>query len=253
MLKHLILKLYAMSEKTSSESMFCIKKGYKHRLKPKYFLDNVGKKSGTIWQPEVYDVSGKLAKMFNCTKIIDLGCGNAEKLIKLYPTFNIIGIDFGLNIQKCKVKYNFGKWIESDLDSGDLIDISKDVLKDSTIICSDVIEHLANPDHLLNNLKIFLDYCPICIISTPERDLTRGKKHNGPPTNLHHIREWNLIELNELLKSYDFNIHSMGVTASNNKNYEKKTIIAVLSNKNTKNETLKLNELNFQHTKFLPF
>lgn len=252
MLKHLILKLYALSEKTSSDPAFCIKKSYKHRLKPKYFLDNIGNKSGTIWQPEVYEVSGTLAKMFDCRNIIDLGCGNAEKLVKLYPTFNIIGIDFGKNIQQCKAQYDFGKWINADLDSPDPIDISKDVLKDSTIICSDVIEHLENPSHLLNNLKIFLNYCPICIITTPERDLARGKKHNGPPTNLHHIREWNLLEFNELLKLHDFNIYNMGLTASNNKNYEKKTILVVLSNNNVKNKTLTLNELNFKHTTFLP-
>ena len=240
-----------MSEKTSSKPAFCIKKGYRHRLKPKYFLDNVGKKSGTIWQPEVYEVSGKLAKMFNCKNVIDLGCGSAEKLVKLYPDFNIVGIDFGKNIQRCKVQYGFGNWIEGDLDSPHLINISKEILKDSIIICSDVIEHLVNPSYLLNNLKILMDYCSICIISTPERDLARGKKHNGPPMNLHHIREWNLLEFYELLKLHNFKINDIGLTASNNKNHEKKTIIVVLSNNNVKNKT-SLYDLHFKHTTFLP-
>jgi len=169
----LLSKKLAKQEQVNNEPAFCIKENYRHRLKPKYFQDSLTEKSGTTWQPDVYDFASKLATRFGCTHILDVGCGTANKLVSLYPKFEIIGIDFGQNLKKCSSKYPFGKWIESDLEKPLSINLDTVKLEKTAIICSDVIEHIINPTNLLNNLKILLNHSLFCILTTPERDLAR--------------------------------------------------------------------------------
>ena len=69
-------------------------------------------------------------------------------------------------------------------------------------ICSDVIEHIHNPNDLaqfLLSLK-FKAY----VISTPKRE---ARKHFlGPPVNTHHVREWTLHESKMYLESLGFRV-----------------------------------------------
>jgi 2-polyprenyl-3-methyl-5-hydroxy-6-metoxy-1,4-benzoquinol methylase len=185
-----------MSEEKLSN--FFIKTGYRSRPNSRYFDDNLIEMEGIIHQPEVYDFARYLGHRLNCKYIIDIGCGQGDKLVKLYPDFCIIGIDYRKNIEHCKAKYDdFGRWIEYDLEQNNNLPIEKEILESSVIICSDTIEHLLNPTSLLTILKNLLEYAPLCLISTPERDLVRGKDDFGPPQNLHHIREWNIIEFSQ--------------------------------------------------------
>ncbi len=72
----------------------------------------------------------------------------------------------------------------------------KDVEKElSKIVCSDVIEHVANPDELLASLKS-IKGTKYYIISTPDRGLIPQKQY-GPPLNKTHMREWNFKEFND--------------------------------------------------------
>ena len=81
---------------------FFIKENYLHRLKRKYFDDVTNEKDQIIWQPYVYSLAEYLGNRLECTHIIDIGCGNAQKLVSLYPKFEIIGMDFEENLTKCK-------------------------------------------------------------------------------------------------------------------------------------------------------
>jgi hypothetical protein len=72
------------------------------------------------------------------------------------------------------------------------------------IICSDVIEHLKNPEDLLSfiskmNFKLL-------VISTPDRDKVQsyhfGRLFNGPPSNREHVREWNSAEFKKLIQDH---------------------------------------------------
>lgn len=207
---------------------FFIKDNYNPRIIPEYFHDVDLDRSGITHQPHVYPFVEYLSKRFGCTNIIDIGCGGAEKLIKLYPKFQITGIDYGDNIKLCQKKYDFGMWIEWNLEQNDYIDLSKEILSNSAIVCADVIEHLINPSYFFRNLKKFLNFSPICVISTPERDLVHGINHTGPPQNPYHVREWNMAELSKLIISCGFNLSFMGLTVNNDHDYEKKTIIAII-------------------------
>lgn len=252
MIRYSYDKFLSLNRRTATQPAFFIKKNYKHGTRPRYFHDDKDEKK-ILWQPDVYYCADQLAKMFQCTHIIDIGCGDGTKLVPLHQNYEIFGIDYKSNLEKCRKKFAFGTWLEYDLENSKPIDISEKILKTAAIVCSDVIEHLVDPYMLLTNLKNFLKYSPFCVLSTPERDLTRGVDHFGPPNNPYHVREWNSKELEMLLDHFGLNIACMGITASNNKDWEQKTIIAILQNNNFKYPKEKWSVLNRKHTKILKY
>jgi 2-polyprenyl-3-methyl-5-hydroxy-6-metoxy-1,4-benzoquinol methylase len=66
------------------------------------------------------------------------------------------------------------------------------------IICADVIEHIKNPDSVLQ----YFEYLKpkVIVISTPDRDLLLN--YNGPPKNPAHVREWSYKEFSEYIGSF---------------------------------------------------
>jgi len=73
------------------------------------------------------------------------------------------------------------------------------------IVCSDVIEHMEDPDMLLSYIKKFAHKDGTILFSTPERDVLRGKDNMHSP-NRDHIREWNKEEFTRYLTSRGFTI-----------------------------------------------
>jgi len=207
---------------------FLLKNGYIARPNPDYFIDEP---EGITWQPDVYPLAADLAVKIGSNKIVDIGCGRALKLAKLhtrYPDWDFIGIDYGENITWCKEHRRFGTWIEADLESGKTLGKGKLAVENSTLICSDVIEHLVNPLPLLRLIRNLLRQGAAAVIfSTPERDLTRGKTDHGPPCNSCHVREWNLEEFKALLEWAGFKLIHLGLTRSNDAAFDEKTILAI--------------------------
>ena len=116
----------------------------------------------------------------------------------IYPVCkNIVGIDREHAVNYCVQNHHFGKWHEDDIDNPSL------VFKDTfdLIIVSDVIEHLVNPDKLLDYIKQHSNRDTYIIVSTPERDVIHGKKSIGPPRNRAHVREWNRTEFRNYFHS----------------------------------------------------
>lgn len=213
---------------TGGAGDYFIKPGYTSRDRPDYFADDVTAIRGVVYQPDVYPFAAYLGERFGCTGVIDVGCGTAGKLAGLYPRFKITGVDFGPNLHHCRTAYPFGTWVEWDLDRLGTVPMPEDVLRQSVIVCADVIEHLTAPEHLLDGLKAWMTHAPVCLLSTPERDLARGANDLGPPANPHHVREWTLAELGRLLDAWGFNVQFLGLTASTDRHREKETILAVI-------------------------
>jgi SAM-dependent methyltransferase len=219
----------ALNQLSPAERFF-IKPEYSARSEAFYFHDSAA--DATVWQPEAYPFAAHLARRYGCSHIIDIGCGNGRKLASLAPEFKIIGLDFGANLEYCRATYPFGEWYEADLDRPYTAPIPAEVLRDSIIICADVVEHLVHPNHLLNTLNDMLQHAPAAVITTPERDLVRGPQDVGPPANPAHVREWTLHELEQFMLSAGIKVGFSGLTMDNNVVWQKATSLLVLENAN---------------------
>ena len=155
------------------------------------------------FQYYVYQRAQSIFKANGFKTIADIGCGPAWKTKHFFsgvaqkvtlvdqPTLlEVVNRFFpeaefnGLNLEE-------DSWVASQ--------------KQDMIICSDVIEHLANPTNLLKMIRENLNPEGIAIISTPERDYRRGKEIMHSP-NKQHVREWNAAEMKAYLESEGFEV-----------------------------------------------
>lgn len=211
-----------------SNDTYFIKPGYTVRNKPVYFEDNLVDSSNIVHQPDVYQFTAYLARRFGSKRIIDIGCGRAHKFVPLHPEFQLVGVDYGSNLDYCRHHYDFGQWVEHDLEQPSPFRLKPRLVRDAVIVCEDVIEHLVRPDGLIDSLKVLMNEAAVCILTTPDRNRIRGPDDMGPPGNHHHVREWNLEELRMLLRSRDFTIEFSGRTLNNDQDRLKTTSIVVL-------------------------
>ena len=186
-------------------------------------------------QPEVYRFSAYLGSKFGCTEMIDLGCGSRNKLAEIRDQFRIVGVDVGTNIRRFREAYPSAAGLEHDFSQEPLQIPDRELVKKSVVVCSDVIERLQNPLPLLETLRDLMRDAPVGVITTPERDRVCGPDHFGPPNNGHHVREWNLSEFERLLRSVGLNVGFIGLTVNNDRDWTKRTIIAILRQQGTEN------------------
>ena len=152
------------------------------------------------FQDEVYKLLGNIVKFSGLINpiVADIGAGSGYKLEKWIPEVqgeNLIGYELEPNLSFLKTKYPNKTWVESNF--------SNEPLKADIVICADVIEHLLNPDSLLEFINKMEP--KHIIISTPDRDLLvnlLGRDNNGPPHNQYHIREWNKDELHDYISRF---------------------------------------------------
>jgi len=185
---------------------YFIKKGYKCNLVSQGhatpYMDD--KYNASTFQINVYRFASKVILWHKLKTVLDIGCGFGIKLQQFIKPVckEIVGIDTKHAIDFCRKEYRFGEWFVDDIENPGL----KMNRKFDLIISSDVIEHLVDPDHLLRYIKNCCHEKTEVIISTPERDLTRGKKSLGPPANQAHIREWNSSEFRKYISNRGFKI-----------------------------------------------
>jgi SAM-dependent methyltransferase len=207
-------------------SHYCLPATYTARTKPEYFNDT--KPDGKLWQPHVLPLTAHLARQQRCQRLIDIGCGRADRLAEYGDEFEVIGVDYGANIQYARMRYPKHRWLESDLEH-ETPDLEAHDWKGAGVVCADVIEHLVKPDMLLVTFSMALVCAPFVVLSTPDRNRTYNGQHDGPPGNVHHVREWTLAELTAFLRSWGFQIAWSGWTVSNNVDRQKNTSLVILS------------------------
>lgn len=183
---------------------YYIKDGYVHRDSYQYFDDTHNTDN---YQNEIYEYAYQLAEKEGYKKILDVGCGSAFKLIKYFGKYNLTGVDEQPTIDFLNKKYKDYtsrgyKWL--NLDS-----FYNSYQEENDLILSvDVIEHILNPNTLLEKLQT-LKFKKL-IISTPDRDLlsklyvypNNYDTQAGPPHNKAHIREWNKEEFIRYISDY---------------------------------------------------
>ena len=164
-------------------------------------------------QKEVYEFCYNFMKNNMLNKVIDVGCGSRYKLINILGCFDTIGIDTEPCYSILKNKYPLQKWLLSGETEKTFVNYDE-LNNPDIVICSDVIEHIVNPDNLVDYLLSLNS--KYYIISTPCRKIlcnhpkirnSYKKSWNGPPNNKCHVREWTLEEFKKYIRK-KFNIIS---------------------------------------------
>jgi len=154
-----------------------------------------------FYQYHVYLRGRALIQQHTLQSVLDIGCGPAFKLETLIAPVcqDIVGLDEPGIIDYCQSRFGFARFISYDIERAPFpLDRTFDL-----IICSDVIEHLVNPDKLLADIRSASTDKSLILLSTPERDELRGKGCMYSPKAMH-VREWNYDEFAAYLASRGF-------------------------------------------------
>ena len=177
----------------ATDIQYAIRSRYQHRAANSTF-DATG--ATEDWQKEVYALAAEEAHRSGANTVFDVGCGSGFKLCQHFSGFHTVGFEIGPTVQYLRMNHPARDWRESDFTA--TIDEPADI-----VICADVVEHIPDPDLLMGFLsrlrfgKLFL--------STPERWLTYGFDHGGPPANAAHCREWTMTEFASYVSQW-FNV-----------------------------------------------
>ena len=186
---------------------YCIRDGYISR---KEYVQYDNTPMTEEFQKEVYQHARKLCRKNNFSRVLDIGCGSGYKLVKYFRDKNFTGLELEPNLSFLKEKYENFDWRLSDFSNPPKEEFD-------VIICSDVVEHLLEPNDLLEFInKINFKFL---VMSTPERGVIQelqksfGWKveENGPPYNVHHVREWTFGEFKEYFSTF-FNVEDHFMT-----------------------------------------
>jgi len=145
------------------------------------------------WQKEVYLHGQHTMRQQGYRSVLDLGCGSGYKLIHELGEFETTGLELECNLARLRTRYPDRNWQLSDLGRPPHQHFD-------LVICADVIEHLVDPDTLLDSL-LAIDFHRL-IISTPDRSLLHrpwNRRYWGPPRNRAHQREWTFREFSRYI------------------------------------------------------
>lgn len=184
-----ILSLLSSLHAIDSPQRYCIKEGYISRTSNIQF-DDTG--NHDEYQDEVYLAAHTIAETHHYRSIGDIGCGSGFKLMKYFQSYETVGFEIQPTLSFLEGKYPDRQWKASDFNQP-LSERQFDL-----IVCADVIEHLIDPNQLLE----WIQECnfELLVISTPDRDRllevqgNNPQSQTGPPVNAAHIREWSFDE-----------------------------------------------------------
>ena len=180
---------HSLYDRIGERADFFIHAGYRVRNDNQLFDDT---DNSDDWQAEVYEFAREIAERDGLGKILDIGCGSGYKLLKYLGDKDTYGAELPRAYEYLKRKYPDRQWRLSDFQS---IEIDVDL-----VIASDVIEHLPNPDELLTYIQRLQP--KQIVLSTPDRNLLLCGRHDGPPINPAHVREWSYFEFRRYIEEF---------------------------------------------------
>ena len=160
-----------------------IRSDYTARNQPDFWDDRSWKDQ---CQKPVYEYVKQLMLDGGYQTVLDIGTGSGYKLVTILGQFDTIGTELHPTYEHLLQTYPDRKWLLSDLSK------PCPIQEVDVVMAVDVIEHLQNPDQLLDYIATIR--WKKLVLSTPDRDQVRGPNDRGPPQNPCHAREWNAEE-----------------------------------------------------------
>jgi len=152
----------------------------------------------TRYQYDVYHAAAALMREPRVSSVLDVGSGPPVKLKALLPS-KPLAVQLVDQAESAPLAEKFlpeARFKPVDLETVDL-DLGQ---RFDLAICADVIEHLRDPDPCLRFIHRHLAADGKLLISTPERDILRGRACRTSP-HADHVREWNREEFARFLAS----------------------------------------------------
>lgn len=185
---------------------------------PSYFSDSLNGINGTdnvvLWQADVYNYAAHLAAETPGSWLVDVGGGSGFKAATIFneaPQQKFVILDYGPNLNLSRANFaatpRFNGGAKNDvvfdswnIDSAKFPEIGLERVRNATIVSADVIEHLSNPDKLVDGLLALLygagaKYVVLSTVDKLDGDELPGHAEHGPPPNPYHVREWTMSEL----------------------------------------------------------
>jgi 2-polyprenyl-6-hydroxyphenyl methylase/3-demethylubiquinone-9 3-methyltransferase len=187
---------------------YSIKEGYEHRTANVTVETEPGDyftKNGRYLQVHPYLEAARLMRREGLGSVLDVGCGTGCKLVAhLEPVARTsVGLDQQTVIDLVQKLHPESKssFVVADLERPAETDLGTFDL----IVSIDVVEHLLDPDLLLDFIRAHCHDGSWVALSTPERDVRRGPDNMKSPRK-EHVREWNQGELRQYLESRGFEV-----------------------------------------------
>ncbi len=150
------------------------------------------------YQYDVYDTARELADRHSIVSVADFGCGIGAKLDHFFGHLHPTAFDqatVGAFVAEHYPRLRFC--------SIDLAGPTTPSERFELTICADVLEHLHDPDPAMELIRQTTSR--FAVISTPERELTRGSGCMAC-TKREHVREWSEPEFRKYVESRGFRI-----------------------------------------------
>lgn len=170
-----------------------VRSDYIHQSAPQQYDDRGQKEQ---WQRQIYVNARRIAEANQFKRIIDFGCGSGFKLVRYFDEFETIGIEIDPALSALRTEYPDRDWVDGTV-------IYPGLFRGDLVLCSDVIEHLFEPDLLLAALAA--SEARAFVLSTPALEVLsdRGLSNRlGPPANPTHVYEWTTAEFHALVSQY---------------------------------------------------
>ena len=158
-----------------------------------------------------------ICKRIEGKKVLDLGCcaSTAKNLLKRHNEYKktakeIIGVDYNRDLLKLANERGAKNLYELDVTQTQAV--NEFILQFGTfdtIVCTDVIEHIANPGLFLENLKKFMSNGSKVYLTTPNARSTRWYAmyvRNQIKINADHVAWHDVFTLTVLLKRHGLKI-----------------------------------------------
>jgi 2-polyprenyl-3-methyl-5-hydroxy-6-metoxy-1,4-benzoquinol methylase len=185
---------------------YFIKSGYKPRTEAATIEANPGDywtrqriRSASRMQRAVYQRAADLIRQrpLGARSVADVGCGYPIKAVAwLAPAAErLVAFD-----QSTLMPLIASKFPDLDFRPIDLTQPGSPTEQFDLVIFSDVVEHLLAPDPAINFVRSLAKTNGLVVVSTPERDLLRGKG-NMTSAKPEHVREWNQDEFAHYLRA----------------------------------------------------